>query len=173
LPQTQPPCGTLAKIIGTVQNVIADDINHSSGSIGADFLFGAGTQILYGCSNITLSSRLQPSLSYTTSNSLDGYMIGAIAAGGYGVGRSRVPATTGNSQSIVAVGGAAVMDFGAVGSGSMDENSFGLPLPSMNARGEWAEGFGAGGASGQGDTTTYALPPLIPAVPTSTCHFGP
>lgn len=169
---TTEPCGFVSQVLGSLQNYAANLINGLSVSYGSDFLYGTGTQTLYGGGSVSVNlSPLQFSLSYSTSNSLQGFVYGAFGGFGPGFGRSTGPVASGGSTSFLGVGGFGVLDLGLMASGSMDENSVLLPAPSIGGRGEMSGGFGVGAASGQAQTTTYATPPLLPQIPTSSCHL--
>jgi RHS repeat-associated protein len=171
-PQGNPNCDTVGKILGSLQNGLSNLQNNLSLSYGGDVLGGNGSQSLYGGGSISVNGRGQVTLSYSTSNSLQGPVYGAMAGAGWGFGYSTVPATSGNSTSIVAVGGVAVGDEGVMASGSMDQSSLSLPAPSFGARGDITGGLGYGGASGPADTTTQVVvPPFIPSIPTTSCHL--
>lgn len=163
-------CTALQKAVGTIQNQVANELNGLSLNYGVDFLYGTGSQILYGNGSISINSRGQVVLSYGTSNSMQGFVYGAMGGGGYGFGRSAGPATSGNGTSTTAVGGVAVLDDGVMASGSVDPGSTSLPAPGGMVRGDFAGGLGFGGAKGNVQTTTVSTPPLIPQIPTSSCH---
>lgn len=171
--QTKPTqCTALQKVVGTLQNQVAHEINGLSLSYGGDFLYGTGSQSLYGGGSVSVSNQFEVSLSITTSNSLQGSVYGAFGGLGPGFTRSSEPAASGNSTSSVAVGGYAAIDSGVMASGSRDASSTSLPAPSISDRGDVTGGLGFGGARGSAQTATYVLvPPLVPNIPTSGCHL--
>lgn len=110
-------------------------------------------------------------LSYGTSNAMQGFVYGAMAGAGYGIGHGASPAS-GDGTSVVAVGGIAAVDVGVVASGSMDAGSMSIPAPGGVVRGDFAGGLGFGGAMGEVQTTNVVvIPPFVPKIPTNSCHF--
>ncbi len=171
LPQTTK-CSVLQKVVGSLQNAVASDINGKSVSYGGDALFGLGSDIRYYGTTISINTRGQVVISYASSNSMNGFVYGAVLGAGYGGSRSSQPAaTSGPGTAYTAVGGAAVYDVGRIASGSIETGSESLPAPSVGLRGDFAAGFGAGAAAGEVQTNTVATPPFIPQIPTSQCHL--
>lgn len=142
-------------------------------SYGGDFLYGTGQQSLYGGGSVSVNPQLELSISISTSNSLQGFVVGAFGGMGFGVTRSTAPPVTGTGTSTVAVGGYAAIDSGFMASGSMDDTSTSVPAPSISDRGDITGGLGFGAASGQAQTATFVLNPStnVPSIPTSSCHL--
>lgn len=140
-------------------------------NIGGDIIFGTGSQSYYGNGSVSVNWLGQVVLTYGTSDSLNGFVYGVVAGTGYGAGYGHGPARSGTGTSAVVVGGVGVVDDGVIFSASRDPEGFGGPLPGGVVRGDVTGGLGFGGAAGQMQTVTKATAPLLPRVPTTSCHL--
>jgi RHS repeat-associated protein len=178
------PCGAIANIVGTAQNVahvVTQWLYSHVGSISAgtevvDGTSGNGSPgsnigFQYNAGSWSINSLGQVAYTSTTGQ-LSGVGTAAIVGIGGNFGSQNGPTPSGGpvtTTSTLATGGVAIGEWGANVTISGDPNSAGVSTPPPLAIGGGLALYGAGG---QVTNTTNSTGPAVPLVPQSQCGIG-